>query len=106
MSDSFAASPSRACDRLILLLESPMLDLLNGCAVAVSEMHPPKWAIDCSELIVVDDVSVPLIRVAIGNSPHVDGKCLLAAKQAIHHAVLRALGKMREIFLFCPCSFS
>jgi hypothetical protein len=76
-----------AKDRLIQLLESPLLPLLYGCAVSLSVMEGerPAWALRAKYLTVVDSETVPLVEVAVGDGP-LSGFDALRASYAVAHA--------------------
>ncbi len=82
----------KVCHRLIVLLESPMLPLLRGCSVAVSETEGPQrhWLLRAARLVTVGSETVPLVQVAIGRRDMLSGREVLAAQYAISHARKRA----------------
>ena len=89
------ASPD-VCERLLVLLESPLLPLLSNCAVSVSEMEGPRkeWALlaeECTPSRGGGDAFVPVVRVALGESgKQLDALDLQAAANAVLHARKRA----------------
>ncbi len=76
-----------AGDRLVQLLESPLLPLLRGCAVSLSVVpgERPPWALRAARLAVAEGRTVPLVEVAVGDGG-VSGAEALRAAYAIAHA--------------------